>query len=216
MCMDCMEACKGEALEVSGKLMAIDDVVEEACKDEIFYINSGGGVTLSGGEPLSQPAFAYQFLKKCKERSINTALDTSGYAPWESIRSSLKYTDLVLFDIKHLDPDSHHKGTGVENDLIIENLERIIASNNTRVWIRVPVIPGYSDSDAYFKDLSFFLKDFNVEKVSLLKYHEWGKSKYEALGRGFSPIGEEGLTETRLEVLKGIMESEGLYVTIDY
>jgi len=102
MCMACVEACPSGALALSGKHMTVEDAVEESCRDEIFYTNSGGGVTLSGGEPLFQPEFSARFLRACKDRSIHTALDTSGHGTWQTLKRVLEYTDLVLFDLKHL------------------------------------------------------------------------------------------------------------------
>jgi pyruvate formate lyase activating enzyme len=214
--MDCVTACPGGALEVTGKRMTLEDVVEEACKDELFYTNSGGGVTLSGGEPLSQPEFAYLFLKACKERAIPTGLDTSGHAPWETLSRVLTYTDLVLFDLKHLDPQRHAEGTHVTNDLILENLKKTIASKQARVWIRIPVIPNYNNSASYFQELATVIKEMPVEKVSLLGCHEWGKSKYAALGRDYPASWTEALPREELEPLKEVLENEGIAVTIDH
>jgi pyruvate formate lyase activating enzyme len=214
--MDCVANCPGGALEISGRQMALDDVVEEACKDELFYTNSGGGVTLSGGEPLSQPEFAYRFFQKCKERSISTALDTSGHAPWETLSRVLEHTDLVLFDLKHLNPEKHLEGTHLTNELILENLKKTVLRKDVRVWIRIPVIPDYNDSEAHFRELSAIIKDLPIEKVSLLAGHEWGRSKYDALDREY-PLGEAGaLPKERLEPLKQILEAEGITVTIDH
>jgi pyruvate formate lyase activating enzyme len=216
LCMDCVKACPEGALEIAGKTMTLGDVVEEACRDELFYTNSGGGVTLSGGEPLYQPEFAYNFLRECKERSISTALDTSGYGQWEILRRILQYTDLVLFDLKHLDAEMHLEGTHVRNDLILENLRKTIDSREARVWIRIPVVPGYNDSDSYVKELALVVRQMPAEKVSLLGYHEWGRSKYEALGRDYPYAQAHIIPKERLEQLKAIMEAEGIKVTIDH
>lgn len=214
-CMSCVEACPTGTLEITGKSMSLEEVIDESSRDEIFYQNSGGGVTLSGGEPLFQPEFAYQLLKSCKERALGTALDTCGYAPWEHLESVLQFTDLILFDLKHLDPEMHLKGTGVRNELIRDNLERIIREGKT-VWIRIPVITGYNDSELYMKDLALAIRDMPVEKISLLGYHEWGRSKYTSLGREYPLDGTAALDEERLDRLRGIMESEGLSVTVGF
>jgi pyruvate formate lyase activating enzyme len=216
LCMDCVEACPSGALEISGTRMTLDAVVEESCKDEIFYGNSGGGVTLSGGEPLAQPEFSRLFLKACKDRGIQTALDTSGHAAWPIMQSVLEYTDLVLFDLKHLSPEKHLEGTKAKNDLILENLRKTLDSKATRVWIRIPLIPGYNDADPYLKELALVLAELRPEKVSLLGYHEWGRSKYRALGRTYPCNGLDTLPESRLESIKGILEAEGIAVTIDH
>jgi pyruvate formate lyase activating enzyme len=214
--MDCVEACPSGALEISGTRMTLGAVVEESCKDELFYTNSGGGVTLSGGEPLAQPEFSRLFLKACKDRSIHTALDTSGHATWPIMKSVLEFTDLVLFDLKHLSPQEHLEGTHAKNDLILENLRKTLDSKAARVWIRIPVIPGYNDADPYLKDLALVLAEMRPEKVSLLGYHEWGRSKYRALGREYPCDEVDILPEARLESIKRILEAEGIEVTIDH
>jgi pyruvate formate lyase activating enzyme len=216
MCMDCVEACPSGALEVSGKRMLLGDVVDEACKDELFYTNSGGGVTLSGGEPLSQPEFSRLFLKACKERAIHTVLDTSGHATWQTMSRVLEHTDLVLFDLKHLSAEEHLEGTQANNDLILENLRRTLDSNDTRVWIRIPVIPGYNDAGPYLKELALVVKEMRADKVSLLGYHEWGRSKYQALGREYPCDELDVISKARLELARRIMESQGIAVTIDH
>ena len=216
MCMDCVEACPSGAMQVSGKVMTLDDVVEESCRDEIFYTNSGGGVTLSGGEPLFQPEFSRHFLKACKDRSIHTALDTSGHGTWQVMKGLLEYTDLLLFDLKHLSRDKHLEGTQAGNDLILENLRRTLDSNGVKVWIRIPVIPGYNDADSYVTELALVMSEMRAAKVSLLGYHEWGRPKYEALGREYFCDKLDALPKARLESMKRVIEARGIEVTIDH
>ncbi len=216
LCLKCAQICLHGAIEIAGQYMSVEQVVDECSKDELFYRNSGGGVTLSGGEPLHQPEFALNLLKACKEKGLSTAVDTSGYASWEVIDKVLYYTDLVLYDIKHLDSEIHHSGTGVRNDLILDNLKQIADSKRAKVWIRVPVIPNFNDSEHYIERLTLFLTKVPVEKISLLGYHEWGKSKYGSLGRDYPLDNSIPPTQQRLERLKDIMQSKGLEVTIGY
>jgi pyruvate formate lyase activating enzyme len=216
LCMECVKACPTGALEVSGKEIIIEEVVHECCQDEPFYRNSGGGVTLSGGEPLCQPEFALHLLRECKRESLSTALDTCGHAPWEDLEGILAYTDLVLFDVKHLDPTMHRRGTGVDNGLILDNLRKTIDSGRTRVWVRIPLIPGYNDSEEHARALARAIGGPPVEKVSLLDYHEWGKPKYGFLGRDYSFEGGVSEDQKRLERTKDTIESEGLSVTIGH
>jgi pyruvate formate lyase activating enzyme len=216
MCLDCVEACPSGALEVTGKRMKLEYVVEEACRDELFYVNSGGGVTLSGGEPLVQPEFSRRFLRACRERSIHTVLDTSGHASWELMERVLEHTDLVLFDLKHLSPEKHLEGTQASNDLILENLRRTLDSADRRVWIRIPLIPGYNDSTSHLEELALAIGEMSAEKVSLLGFHHWGRSKYRALGREYSCDEVDPPSKTALELAKTVMEARGLAVTIDH
>lgn len=215
LCLKCIDACFDEAIEVTGRYVSVHEVAEECQKDEIFYRNSEGGVTLSGGEPLLQGEFTLKLLKACKSRSLHTALDTSGYADRELCERVLPYTDLVLFDIKHLDPKKHYGATGVSNELILQNLKRI-AGSKSRLWMRIPVIPDFNDSDQYMEELAKVLKDVPAEKISLLGYHEWGKSKYGALGRDYPLEGLRQLSQERLEALCGVFASGGLPVTVGY
>ncbi len=215
-CLKCAEACLNGALETTGKRISVGEAVHECCQDEPFYRNSGGGVTLSGGEPLFQPAFALRLLKACKEKSLGTVLDTCGYAPWEVVEEILTYTDLILFDLKHLDPERHRKGTGRGNDLILGNLKRIFQSEGTRIWIRIPLISGYNDSEEYAGEVARTLARGRVEKVSLLPYHEWGRPKYGFLGRTYPFNGPGFIDQDRLETIKTILEAEGLPVTIGH
>ena len=218
LCLECVEACPTGALEVTGKEITIEEAVHECCQDEPFYRNSDGGVTLSGGEPLYQPEFALPFLKACKEKSLHTALDTCGHAPWEVLGAILDYTDLVLFDVKHPDPEMHREGTGVENGLILGNLRKTIDSRKSRVWIRIPLIPGYNDSEEHAREVARMAVKGPVEKVSLLSYHEWGKPKYAFLGREYPFEGGVLEDQEKLERLRGIIEAEGggLAVTINH
>ena len=215
LCMQCADICPTEALSRTGESKTIEQVVSEVSKDKIFYDNSGGGATISGGEPLFQPEFTTAFLKACQAVSLHTALDTCGFAKWEILNQALRYTDLVLFDLKHLDPGRHIAGTGVANELIIENLSKLI-DKGQRVWIRIPVIPFYNDSEKHLKSMAHFLADKPVEKVSLLGYHKWGVDKYEALGRDYQLNDLSVLEEKSLSPFKDIMASAGLQVTLGY
>ncbi|MDY6851686.1 MAG: glycyl-radical enzyme activating protein [Thermodesulfobacteriota bacterium] len=214
-CMKCVDVCPTHALTLTGEKKSVEEVVAEVVKDEPFYKNSDGGVTISGGEPLFQPEFTLALLKACKEKALQTALDTTGFAKWETLNEILDYVDLALFDIKHLDPEQHKINIGVDNKLILDNLKRAV-DKGQRIWVRVPMIPGFNNSEENIRALAEFLSEMPVEKVSFLGYHEWSKSKYEALGldyplKGLSPLSEEALLP-----LRDIIESRGLEVSIGY
>ena len=214
-CMKCIEKCPTKALSITGETRTTEEIVDIVMKDELFYNNSGGGLTISGGEPLLQPDFTLDLLKACKDKSIHTTLDTSGHARWEILESMVNYSDLILFDIKHLNSDQHIAGTGVGNELILQNLKKITEKGN-RLWVRIPIIPGYNDSAKHIEDIAKFLSKMPIEKVSMLAFHEWSKSKYKALGiyypcKDLSPIEEE-----KIHPLKNIFESFGMEITIGY
>jgi len=214
--MDCVEACPAGALEVIGKKITIAEAVHECSQDEPFYRNSNGGVTLSGGEPLYQPEFAVRFMKACKEKSLHTVLDTCGYVSWKILQSILTYTDLVLFDVKHLDADMHRAGTGVGNKLILDNLCNMMRSGLARIWIRIPLISGFNDSEEHVREVARLAAKGPVEKISVLPYHELGKPKYHFLGREYHFEGKEFEDSDKLEMIKSMIESEGLSVTMGY
>ena len=181
-CGACAEACKAAALYMCGTDQTIDEVMYRALRDKPFFDESGGGVTVSGGECLWQPEFTIELLKRCKENGIDTAVDTSGYAKWEVIEKVLPYADLFLYDLKCMDSALHKQVTGVPNELILENVARI-AKADGRLWIRIPVIPLLNESKEHFEKYGVFLSGIrdSVDIVQLLPYHKMGVSKHDRL-----------------------------------
>lgn len=214
LCLKCTSVCPTGAIEKTGKYVSPEEALKEIEKDKPFYQNSGGGVTFSGGEPLAQWQFLLEVCKQCKERNISTILDTTGCASWEVMERILEYTDLVLYDIKHLDPLKHIEGTGVDNELILNNFKKTACK--VRTWLRVPVIPNYNDSATYMSKLGEFCAGVGIEKISLLPYHTWGEHKYERLGKVYALRGIESLLPESLEGLKEVIESYGLTATVGW
>ncbi len=181
-CGSCVPVCPNEARSISGKEMTVEEVMQEVLKDLKFYKKSGGGVTLSGGEPLAQPRFIREILKRCKEEGLHTTLDTCGYARWSSTKGVLEYVDLVLFDIKHPDAAKHAEATGHDNRLILENAKRIAKLKPMRV--RVPLIPGFNDSAETVGEIIRFAKDeLGCPDIDLLPYNRLGEIKYDFLDK---------------------------------
>lgn len=212
LCLKCADVCPTGAIEKIGKYMTLEETLKVIEKDKPFYDNSGGGVTFSGGEPLVQWQFLLEICKLCKEKGISTALDTTGYARWEIMEKVLQYVDLVLYDIKHLDPLKHLEATGVSNEIILENIKK--TANKVRTWMRIPVIPGFNDSADFFNDLIEFSKGLNIEKISLLPCHTWGEPKYGRLGREYALKGAGSMAPESLDEIKDLMESKGLVATV--
>jgi pyruvate formate lyase activating enzyme len=176
-CWKCAEACPGEALKVQGKRYTVEEVLTEVLRDLPFYKQSGGGVTLSGGEPTFQFDFCLALLKACKENNISTALDTSGFIPWERLERLLPFVDIFLYDIKHMDSEEHKRLTGVPNEVILENLLKLDKTGKP-IEIRIPIIPGYNDSEKNIEAVSNFIKGLkSIKGVRLLPYHKLGLSK---------------------------------------
>ncbi|MEM3507401.1 MAG: glycyl-radical enzyme activating protein [Candidatus Bathyarchaeia archaeon] len=214
-CGDCVKACPSEALTLIGNFMEANQVIEEIKKDFIFYEKSNGGITISGGEPLFQPFFTMEILKLCKKEKIHTAIDTSGYGNWEKIKKILRYTDLVLYDIKHMDPILHEKYTGVKNEIILENALKISKEKNVSLIIRIPIIPTLNDSESNINKLINFIKKFKrLDGIDILPYHKLGIAKYEMLEREYQLKDIQPPNEIGLSRIKSFLEDYGFKVRI--
>ncbi|MDR0904584.1 MAG: glycyl-radical enzyme activating protein [Oscillospiraceae bacterium] len=214
-CGACADACYAKALYMCGTDWTVDDLLERILRERPFFESSGGGVTFSGGEVLSQPEFLLEILKRCKNENIHTAVDTTGFAPWSVIEPILPYTDLFLYDLKNIDSDLHKAGTGVPNELILENARKI-ADAGGKMMIRIPTMPGYNDSVEAFDKLGAFIKSLGnaVETVQLLPYHTLGKVKWERLGRAAPPFETEAPSDELMNARKTQLEGFGLNVII--
>ena len=211
-CLLCTQACLYHSLNVCGEYMEPGEVLEEVLKDRTFYRNSDGGMTVSGGEALSQSEFVIHLLEECKREGLHAALDTSGYGRWEELEALLPLVDLLLFDLKHLDSSEHQRTTGVGNEIILENLEK--ASKITPVWLRIPLIAGFNDSEDHIEKIASLGKERGAQKISFLPYHEGGKTKNEQLGRPDQLSEFKAPSDKHIQKLKGIVERKGLRVTI--
>ena len=212
-CGKCTQVCPTQALEMKGKRMTVADVMRELQKEENLYRRSGGGITLSGGEPLAQPDFARELLKACKEKGWHTAMETTGFTTPEVIADVFPYVDLALTDIKAINPAVHLANTGIENSQILENLLRI--SFLTKTIVRIPVIPGVNDNPEEIHNIAEFARLMsNVDTLHLLPYHSFGENKYGLLGRIY-PMGEaDSIAESKMELLKREVESSGFHCHI--
>lgn len=172
--------------KVIGRDVTVEEVLETVEKDRPYYRRSGGGITLSGGESLCQPAFARALLAASKARGLTTAMESMGCAPYEVIESILPYLDTYLMDIKHTNPGKHKEFTGRSNELMLENARKIAASGQTNLVIRVPVIPTFNDTPEEISGIARFADKLpGVKKIHLLPYHRLGQDKYEGLGREY-------------------------------
>ncbi|MBQ9131439.1 MAG: glycyl-radical enzyme activating protein [Clostridia bacterium] len=194
LCGKCTLYCPRDAREICGREYTAQEVLSTILKDKTFYENSRGGVTFSGGECMLQIDFLEELLKKCKENGIHTAVDTAGHVPYRQFERILPYTDLLLYDVKCFDDDKHRHYTGVGNELILENLKKLLKTEKP-VWIRIPVIPGVNDTAEEMERINAFLDSCGApERVELLPYHAMGEHKYAALHQGaqhFSPPSAE-------------------------
>ena len=179
-CGDCTTGCYPHALYICGTRYTVEEIMQKVRSDKSFFEFSGGGVTVSGGEALSQSEFTLALLKQLKAEGFNTALDTTGFAPWETVEATLPYTDLYLYDLKNMDSEKHRKTVGVPNERILDNARRIAAAGG-KLQIRIPVIPLFNDSEENIRKTAEFCKELGTEAVTtvqLLPYHNLGVSKH--------------------------------------
>jgi pyruvate formate lyase activating enzyme len=203
-----------KAPETVGRSVTLPEVMEEIEKDRIFYEQSGGGVTFSGGEPLIQPDFLGALLRLCRRRGIHTAVETSGYAPWPVLKGIGRDADLFLYDLKVMDPAVHKRQTGVDNGLILENLARL-AKTGARILIRLPVIPGINDSPAHAARLGRFVAGLRkVRRVDLLPFNALCREKYRRFNRPYRFANVKPPTPAALERIERRLAAHGLEVEI--
>ena len=203
----------GKILE---RTMTADEIMVELKKDRIFYEQSGGGVTFSGGEPLFQPEFLNEVLEQCKqdENYFHTALDTTGYAPWKTLESIADKTDLFLYDLKLMDSAEHRKYTGIPNELILDNL-KMLADKGKNIIIRFPVIPGITDIQSNVNQIKEYVASLkSIREIDILAYHRMGESKYEKLGLEYKLKGLATPSSERMQELKKEFEGSGFIVKI--
>ena len=211
-CLRCAENCPTGALEAVGREMSVEEVLAEVLQDAVFYESSGGGLTLSGGEPMAQWDFSRALLRAAKEKGLHTCLETCGYAPWESFSQSLGLVDLYLYDYKIGDPELHRKYTGVDNAVILENLSKLDEAGAATV-LRCPVIPGINDTPEHFACIARTANALkHLREVHVEPYHPMGGDKAKRLGEEYplTSLGfpSEEQVKAWLETLQGLIGVE--------
>ena len=202
--------------EEAGKYYSTDEILKILDRERIFFTESKGGVTFSGGEPLQQNEFLLEALKACKANGYHTTVDTSGYTSPQNYLAIIPYTDLFLFDIKHLDDEKHVTCTGVSNDQILENF-RLILESGTDIYLRIPVVTGYNDDDDHLMKLKSFLKEHkaeNLRMINLLPFHKIGSSKYKKLGIPYMMGDVVQPSRQRMNELKSYFSEVGIRIKI--
>jgi pyruvate formate lyase activating enzyme len=209
-CGRCAAVCMPGALKIFGEEMSAAEVFRQVRKDEDFYRVSGGGVTVSGGEPLSQPDFVAALFRLCRENGIHTCIETCGLAGVRALEKVLRYTSLVLYDIKLADPAAHRKWTGRRNETILRNLG-LVRQKGIPVIIRVPLIPGINDTDAALEDIARLAARFLPQhgNIELLPYHRFGLGKYQMLDRQYRLAELTTQSEAQVQRARQIFESAG-------
>lgn len=205
-CGDCARVCPSRSLELSGMLVGVDDVIRAVEEDSGFYVRSGGGLTVSGGEPLAQHHFVEKLLATAKSRGIDTAIETSGCFRWEALQAVAPHVDHVFYDIKCIDPQKHREATGVSNEIILENFRQLRREfPATEVTVRTPIIPGWNDSREDVRAIAEFIdRAGGATGYELLAYHGFGQPKYERLGKICPVARVEAASAEVMGMLRGV------------
>ncbi len=215
-CGDCAEECPSTALHLFGVWWNLEDLYYEIQKDKVYYTQSKGGITVSGGEPTVQSNFIFEFLKKCKQNGISTALDTCGYASKKIYEKLLPFVDLILLDIKEIDVTKHKEFTGVSNDLILENaifLSNYVKDHRKKIWIRTPIIPNYTATEDNIRGIGeFIVHSLNniPERWDLLSFNNLCASKYERLDMNWPLSGLPLMKEEEIKSFYDIAQKTGV------
>ncbi len=215
-CFKCFEVCPVNAVKKYGYSSTVAQVIEEISKDEIFYYHSGGGVTLSGGEPLCQPEFCLQLLQECKKLGINTAIETSLQVSYEKLEASLPWLDHLYADIKHMDDAAHRLVVGEGNSEILENLLKADQSElSFNITVRIPLIPGFNDSETNLLSVIDFCQPLKkIRAIELLPYHRMGSVTYRLLGLDYACSNVIPPTIEKMQELADLMSSRGTGIPV--
>lgn len=208
-CLSCGAACQARAIRAAGERKTVEEIIRQCCQDIDFYEESGGGVTLSGGEPLIQPGFAGELLRLLKERGIHTAIETTGFVSGEIFARILPSVDLLLFDMKHWDEQRHIEGTGVSNIPVLRNMASAIRAGKD-VLPRIPVIPGYNDGGADAAGFARRLREVGAARVQLLPFHQFGENKYAMLSMPYAYRSAGALHEEELAGFRSVFLEAGI------
>lgn len=213
-CGTCVKTCYSDARQLVGREMTVEEVLSEVEKDTVYYDESGGGVTFSGGEPLQQHQFLSFLLLALKERGIHSAIETSGYTSTDVIAKFSKMVDLFLYDIKLMDDVRHRQFTGVSNTLILQNL-KLLSTRGANTIVRMPVVPGINDDEQnIWKLTQFLMEETTVKEVHFLPFHRIGQDKYQRLRKASRFADSLPSPQMRVESLAGILESAGIRTVI--
>lgn len=215
LCGICAEVCPTKAIEMTGRTATVDELVKTIEKETVFFDQSEGGVTISGGEPLLQTGFLLNLLKACGEKGIHRVVDTAGYANSETLLEVAEHTELFLFDLKHMDPVAHKKWTGGDNDTILENL-RVLAASGAKIIVRIPLIKGLNADEENIRASAAFIASLDGEpkQVDLLPYHNIAATKYTRLNQDCDLSAMAEPTQEDLELAITIFKEHGITAKI--
>jgi len=209
-CGKCADVCPTNALAMFGEVYTVDRAFNELIRDKEYYDRTGGGVTIGGGEATLSDKFTYELMKKLQEAGVHVAIDTCGYPVTPLALKILEQADLILFDLKGMNPERHRQDTGVDNEAIHETL-RHLGALGKEIIIRIPLIPGHTDDNATLRNEAALIESIGtVKRIDLLPYHDFGAVKYQQLGRPYKMEGTQRLTEERVEEIARIFRATGI------
>ncbi len=206
----CEGVCSGRAIRVGGSTIRAGELYNRVKQSSLFYRNSGGGVTLSGGEPLLQSEFVRDFLSKCGTTGLSVGVESCGLFDWERVAPFMTQFDFLFFDLKCMDPVLHRRSIGAENKRILANLEKSAKTVAEKITVTIPVIPGFNDTEENIRMTARYCKQLHIERIRLLPYHSMGAGKYEELGRDYPMNDKAALPSGMLEELRIIVTDEGI------
>ena len=208
---DCVEACCNAALSLTGKTMTVEQVMR-LVKRDLPYYRGKGGVTLSGGDPTYQNEFALEILKACQEEYVNTAIESAMFTNEEIVDAFIPYTDLFLTDIKHMDSNKHKELTGVDNEVVLKNIQKI--AKHKPLVVRFPIIPGFNDDEENILTTAKFCLENNITRINILPYHKLGQIKYNQLGLEYKMSEVSSPDNSKMDHIKDLIESIGITCVI--
>lgn len=212
--LEWVEQCPTKALTIKGKWLELSNVMGEVEKDTAFYRQSGGGVTLSGGEPLLQPEFCFELLRLCNEKGIHTAMETTGCVPKENLVKVLPVVDLFLYDLKSVDTQKHKKWTGIDNNKILTNL-KWLSKQNKKIFVRTPMIPDVNDSEMDILNIIETLQKYGIKNYDILPFHQYGSGKYQSCGMEYTMQNVKPHSEEYVEKMREMIQSYGFNIKIE-
>lgn len=213
LCGYCIRKCPNNARQIYGKLMTVEEIVKEVEKDAAFYQKSGGGVTLSGGEPALQPRFAHEIIEECRKRYFNTAVETSGAVKWDSLWMTVENVDEILFDIKFTEPELFKTISDFPLESVKENIKKLVVKGKD-ITFRCPIITEYNDNNVHVKSIIKWAKEFDICKVDILPFHQLGRFKYHSLDMFYELEGIKPPSDDRVNEIVKMLLDEGLTVSV--
>jgi pyruvate formate lyase activating enzyme len=215
MNFECIKNCTSQGIKIIGEDITARELFNKIITNQLFYRNSGGGVTLSGGEPFSQPEFVNEFLELCTERGISVGIETCGLFNWNNVKNFIDKFEFFYFDLKCINPELHKLFTGSDNKIILKNLKLLTETSKEKITICIPLIPGFNDSSEVIDEIISCCRKLNLSKVRLLPYHNFGESKYSAIGSEYKMSDNISISSLQIEAIKQKFEKVKISYNIE-